>query len=118
GLSSPVAMAHAGDERLFVCEQTSGRVRILDENGSIIGTLINVASDINGGGERGLLGIAFHPDFEENRYFYLNYTNNSNDTEIIRYTVSEEDPNAADEDSGLIILQIEQPYLNHNAGSL
>ncbi len=118
GLSSPVAMTHAGDERLFVCEQTSGRVRILDENGSIIGTLINVSSDINGGGERGLLGIAFHPDFDENGYFYLNYTNNSNDTEIIRYTVSEEDPNVADDDSGLIILQIEQPYLNHNAGSL
>lgn len=118
GLNKPVGMKHAGDERLFVCEQTSGKVRILDANGDVIGDLIDVQSDITSGGEKGLLGIAFHPNFAENGYFYLNYTNNSSNTEIIRYTVPEATPNQADVTSGEVIIQISQPYGNHNAGDL
>lgn len=118
GLSNPVGMKHAGDDRLFVCEQNSGKVRILDADGNIIGDLINVSSSISTGGERGLLGIAFHPNFAENGYFYLNYTNNSGNTEVIRYTVPAESPNEADVNSGQVIIRINQPYGNHNAGDL
>lgn len=118
GLSNPVGMKHAGDDRLFVCEQNSGKVKILDENGSVIGDLINVSSSIANGGERGLLGIAFHPDFAENGYFFLNFTNNSGNTEITRYTVPEATPNQADPNSGQLVIRINQPYSNHNAGDL
>ncbi len=118
GLASPVAMANAGDNRLFVCEQNSGLVKVLDEDGNSLGTLINVSSAISTGGERGLLGIAFHPDFVQNGYFYLNYTNTSGNTEVIRYTISEDNPNQADPTSGQVVIRINQPASNHNAGSL
>src|SRR6056297_3136281 len=76
GLSSPLAMKHAGDDRLFVCEQNSGRVRMLDADGNILNTFIDVGSSIaSSGNEQGLLGIAFHPNYSDNGYFYLNYTN-------------------------------------------
>lgn len=119
GLSSPLAMKHAGDERLFVCEQNSGLVRVLDEDGNILGNFINVSSSINSSGsEQGLLGIAFHPNYSENGYFYLNYTNTSGNTEVKRFTVSDEDPNIADPNSGHLIIRINQPFGNHNAGGL
>lgn len=118
GLSNPVAMKHAGDDRLFVCEQNSGRVRVLDSDGNIISTFIDIGSSISTGGERGLLGIAFHPNYSDNGYFFLNYTNNQGNTEIKRFTVSEDNPNVADDESGLTILRINQPFSNHNAGDL
>ena len=119
GLSSPLAMKHAGDDRLFVCEQNSGRVRVLDADGNILSTFINLSSSIaSSGNEQGLLGIAFHPNYSENGYFYLNYTNNSGNTEVRRFTVSDEDPNVADPNSGYLIIRINQPYGNHNAGDL
>ncbi len=119
GLSSPLAMKHAGDERLFVCEQNSGLVRVLDADGNIISNFINMSSSINSSGnEQGLLGIAFHPNYSENGYFFLNYTNNSGNTEVKRFTVSDDDPNVADPNSGLLIIRINQPFGNHNAGDL
>lgn len=118
GLASPVALSNAGDDRLFVCEQSTGRVKILDLDGNDLGTFIDVGSDISTGGERGLLGVVFHPDYANNGYFYLNFTNNSGDTEIVRYTVSAGDPNAADANSGEVVLTINQPFSNHNAGDM
>jgi len=119
GLSNPLALKHAGDERLFVCEQNSALVKVLDEDGDVISTFINVSSIVNSSGsERGLLGIAFHPDYANNGYFYLNYTNNQGNTEVRRYTVSGDNPNVADPNSGHLIIRINQPYSNHNAGDL
>jgi glucose/arabinose dehydrogenase len=117
GLSNPVAIENAGDERLFVCEQNSGLIKILNENGMVIGTFLNVLNQISTGGERGLLGLAFHPNYAENGYFYLNYTRTGGDTEIARYSVTA-NPNVADPNSKLTILRISQPFSNHNGGDL
>ncbi len=75
GLSLPVSVTHAGDgsNRLFILEQ-GGRVRIF-QNGSLLGTpFLDIQSRVTSGGEKGLLGIAFHPDYRNNRRFFLNYT--------------------------------------------
>jgi glucose/arabinose dehydrogenase len=117
GLSNPVAIENAGDERLFVCEQNSGLIKIINENGVVTGTFLNVLNQISTGGERGLLGLAFHPNYAENGYFYLNYTRTGGDTEIARYTVTA-NPNVADPASKLTILRITQPFSNHNGGDL
>jgi len=117
GLSNPVAIENAGDERLFVCEQNTGLIKIINENGVVTGTFLNVLNQISTGGERGLLGLAFHPNYAENGYFYLNYTRTGGDTEIARYTVTA-NPNVADPNSKLTIIRVAQPYSNHNGGDL
>jgi glucose/arabinose dehydrogenase len=115
GFSSPVfAAAPAGDPRLFVVEQT-GRVWIV-RDGQRSGTpFLDISSKLRAGGERGLLGLAFHPDYATNGLFYVDYTDRSGDTQIERYTVSG-DPDLADPGSAKLILSIEQPYGNHNGG--
>ncbi len=121
GFTQPVDIANAGDDRLFIVEQP-GVIRIIDANGS---KLDEPFLDINGivdsetHSERGLLGLAFHPDYPNTPYFYVNYTavSGSGDTIIARYTVSS-DPNVADPNSAVEILRIDQPNANHNAGDL
>ncbi len=118
GFSQPVGLyAVPGDlNRLFIVEQ-NGRIKII-ENGSTLPTpFLNIASKISTGGERGLLGLAFHPDYGNNGYFYVNYTNTSGNTVIERYSVSG-DPNIADSSSNLILKTINQDFGNHNGGQL
>jgi glucose/arabinose dehydrogenase len=69
------------------------------------------------GNEQGLLGLAFHPDYEENGFFYIDYTDLNGDTIIARYSVSG-DANQADAGSDTILLQVNQPYANHNGGQI
>lgn len=119
GFSSPTDISHpVNDARLFVVQQ-SGAIRILNPNGSINATnfLTLTSATITSGGERGLLGLAFHPSYATNGYFYVNYTNTSGNTVIARYSVSA-NPNIADATSGTILLTITQPFSNHNGGSL
>ena len=119
GFSSITAIEHpVNDPRLFVLQQ-SGAIRILNPNGTVNATnfLTLTSATITSGGERGLLGIAFHPNYATNGYFYLNYTNTSGNTVIARYTVSA-NPNVADAASATILLTITQPFSNHNGGSL
>lgn len=116
GLSSPVELAHAGDDRLFVVEQ-GGTIKIINADGTVNGTaFLNISSQISSGGERGLLGLAFDPNYETNGRFYVNYTNTSGNTVIARYTVSE-NPDVANPD-GTILLTIDQPFSNHNGGNI
>lgn len=116
GFTQPVEITQTGDSRLFVVEQT-GRIKILNSNGSVNATpFLNVSSIISTGGERGLLGLAFHPNYASNGYFFINYTNTAGNTVIARYTVSG-NPDIANT-SGLILLTITQPYSNHNGGSI
>jgi glucose/arabinose dehydrogenase len=120
GFSNPVAITHAGDERLFVV-QRSGAIRIVNTNGSINSTpfLSLTSSTVLSGGERGLLGLAFHPDYATNGYFYVNYTRAGDGATVIaRYSVSSANENIADNSSGQVILTISQPFNNHNGGSL
>ncbi|MDD3458362.1 MAG: PQQ-dependent sugar dehydrogenase, partial [Weeksellaceae bacterium] len=96
GLSSPVDMAHAGDDRIFIVEQ-SGKIKIVNPDGSVnTEPFLDLSSLISTGGERGLLGLAFAPDYDETGRFYVNYTNLSGDTVIERYHVSG-NPDIADE---------------------
>ncbi len=119
GFSSPVEITHPrDDDRLFVVQQ-GGAIRILNTNGSINSTnfLTLTSTTISTGGERGLLGLAFHPNYATNGYFYVNYTNPAGNTVIARYTVSA-NPNVANAASGTIILTVAQPFSNHNGGSI
>ncbi len=118
GLSSPVDITHAGDGsgRLFITLQ-GGRVVIFDGVQILSPPFLDINSLVSSGGERGLLGAAFHPNYEGNGFFYVSYTDTAGDSVIARYSVSL-DPNRADPTSGVILLTIPQPFSNHNGGQL
>ena len=115
--NSPVEIKSAGDERLFVVEK-SGKIKILNQNGSVNSTpFLDIEDRVStNANERGLLGLAFHPKYPENPFFFVNYTNNSGATTISKFSVSA-DPNIAN-DSETILLEINQPYANHNGGCI
>ncbi len=131
GFTRPVHVTHAGDGsgRLFVVEQ-DGRIIVVEDGAALNTPFLNIqnivrsSNDTNGGNEQGLLGVAFHPDYENNGYFYINYTTEAFDsvttgsTVVARYSVANNNPNLADPDSALILLTIEQPARNHNGGQL
>lgn len=106
--------------RLFIVEK-QGRIKVLNlKTGVLNATLFLDIDALVGGGlstndERGLLGLAFHPDYQNNGYFYVDYTNNVGTTTVARYSVSN-DPEVADPGSALILLTIFQPFSNHNGG--
>ena len=118
GLSSPVDITHAGDGsgRLFITLQ-GGRVVIFDGVQILSPPFLDINSLVSSGGERGLLGAAFHPNYVGNGFFYVSYTDTAGDSVIARYSVSL-DPNRADPTSGVILLTIPQPFSNHNGGQL
>jgi len=118
GFSSPLNIQNAGDDRLFIVEQ-GGIIKILNPDGSINPIdFLDISSLTNGGGERGLLGLAFHPDYNNNGYFYVYYTDNSGDTQVSRFSVDGSDPDIADPGSELFIIDVVQPFSNHNGGCL
>ena len=122
GFSGAVAIRHAGDgsNRLFIVQQ-GGAIEIIDSNGDTLpNDFLNIDPLTSNGafGEGGLLGLAFHPDYSTNGFFYINYLDNDGDTVIARYTVSAGDPNIADPNSALTILTVDQDFDNHNGGDL
>lgn len=121
GFSSPVAIENAGDSRLFVVQQ-GGAIRILNPaNGTINPTnfLTLTTSTIATGGERGLLGLAFHPNYATNGYFYVFYTRTGDGAlQVTRFSVSA-NPDIADAASATPIITVLHPTnSNHNGGSL
>jgi glucose/arabinose dehydrogenase len=116
GLESPVYLtAPQNDPRSFIVEQP-GRIRIL-ENGKLADKpFLDITSKVGSGGERGLLSVAFHPQYRANGFLFVNYTDKKGDTRIERYTVSKTDANSVDLASAKMILTIDQPYANHNGG--
>lgn len=117
GFDSPVEITNAGDSRLFVV-QKSGLIRILNTNGTVNTTpFLNLSTLISSDGERGLLGLAFHPNYTTNGYFFVNYTNTSGNTVIARYSVNSGNPDVSNT-TGTILMTISQPYSNHNGGSI
>jgi glucose/arabinose dehydrogenase len=119
GFDAPLfAAAPEGDvSRLFVVEK-GGAIKIIDlATNQVAATPFIAISDILTGGEQGLLGLAFDPDFASNGYFYVNVIGSGGATEIRRYQVSADDPNVADPASVTLILSIPQePFENHKAG--
>ncbi len=118
GFSSTVDLANAGDDRLFVVEQ-SGRIRIIDANGNTLpNSFLNIQNEVSSGGERGLLGLAFHPDYATNGYFYVNYTAGNLNTRISRFSVDPNNSNIAESNSEVVLLEFDQPFSNHNGGDI
>jgi len=121
----PVGIYHSGDNtnRIFVLEQ-EGRIKVFNNNPSVTNstTFLDIRSIVDQDGgytEEGLLGLAFHPNYNENGYFFINYTeHNPRRNVIARYSVSDNNPNQADVGSSFIILEVNQPYTNHNGGQL
>lgn len=118
GLTSPVEITNANDSRLFVVQQ-NGIIKIIQPNGTINATnFLNISSKIIFGGERGLLGLAFHPQYSVNGYFFVYYNNPAGNIIVARYSVSSTDPNVANAGSEKILLNIPKPFSNHNGGSI
>ncbi|NOT07238.1 MAG: glucose dehydrogenase [Gemmatimonadales bacterium] len=116
GLDMPVFLTSPpGDHtRLFVVEQ-GGRIRIV-RNGALLTTpFLDISAKVSNGGEQGLLGLAFHPDYAANGRFIVNYTDGAGDTRVSVYRVSS-NPEVADPASEQVILAIDQPFSNHNGG--
>jgi glucose/arabinose dehydrogenase len=120
GLSSPVDVVNAADgtNRMFIVER-GGTIKAYDASFNLLGNFLTVTG-ITSGGERGLLSLAFHPDYENNRYFFVYYTNAAGDVEIARYRTPAGTPNVADPASKTIIMTILKTTgeSNHNGGKL
>lgn len=128
GFTRPVDITGAGDgsNRLFVVEQ-AGRIRVIDQTtGEVRGSdFIDLRSIVrDAGNEQGLLGLAFHPDFQNNGYFFVNFTSNGvatpngGETVIARYTATGTNLDGVEIGSQKIILTVDQPFSNHNGGDL
>ncbi|GAB4420121.1 MAG: PQQ-dependent sugar dehydrogenase [Bacteroidia bacterium] len=108
-----------GDTRLFVVEQ-AGVIQVFDNqpDAAQAAVFLDIQDRVDdGSNEEGLLGLAFHPRFRENGFFFVNYTTENPDlTRISRFRVSETDPTRADPASEMVLLTYEQPYWNHNGG--
>lgn len=123
--SATLATSPPGDPRLFVLEQ-QGRIRIFDQEQLVQTPFLDVSSKIVAGGEQGLLGLAFHPQYAQNGKFYVFYTATNPDSAtsasfpwvdvLAQYEVSS-DPNVASP-TGTVLLSILDPYSNHNGGML
>jgi len=121
GFTSPVSLTNAGDERLYVVER-AGVIRIIAANGNTLPVpFLDISSRVDSSrSEEGLLGLVFHPEYESNGFFYVNYTNTTDGirrTRISRFGLTE-DPNVADPDSENLLLAVTQPHWNHNAGDI
>ncbi len=118
GLDQPlhVTAPRLDPHRVFVVEQP-GRIRILVDGGVLPTAFLDIASRVSCCTERGLLGLAFHPDFERNGRFFVDYTNRSGDTVISRFEVGN-DRNRVDPATERILLTIDQPFANHNGGQV
>lgn len=118
GLISPVCISNAGDSRLFVIDQ-HGLIVIVDSAGNVNPQpFLDIRPKVTYGGERGLLGIAFHPQYITNGYFYINYIGAGDSTHISRFRVNFADADKADPSSEQKIMTIYQPFVNHNGGDL
>ncbi|HET7472050.1 MAG TPA: PQQ-dependent sugar dehydrogenase [Candidatus Limnocylindrales bacterium] len=119
GLDEPLAIANAGDGsgRLFVAQQ-GGAIRIIDDGRLIEKPFVDLAAEISSGGERGLLGIAFHPDYPTDPRVFVDYTDRDGNTVVSSLTVDPANPDRLDPATEVPILHVEQPFPNHNGGAL
>jgi glucose/arabinose dehydrogenase len=117
GLTDPLYLtAPAGDSRLFVVEQ-AGRIRIIRDGRLLSRPFLDLVALVDYGGERGLLSMAFHPRYAQNGFFFVNYTDRSGNTRVERFHVGS-DPDVADPSSRQLVLEVDQPYANHNGGHI
>lgn len=116
GLSIPVDIVFDYNNRMYVVEKT-GKIKTGDISQQTV--YLDIDDRVNSGAnERGLLGMAFHPDYQANGYVFVNYTGGNGQTVVSRFTRSANDSLKADADSEKILMTIAQPFNNHNAGDL
>ncbi len=111
-----------GTDRIFVVEQ-KGVIQVFQNSHGIQNSkvFLDIDKRVHSGGEAGLLGMAFHPDYKTNGYFYLNYTSGNSktlETIISRFKVSASNPNIADPESETVLMRFTQPWDNHNGGKV
>ena len=119
GFERPLGLTHAGDGsgRIFVVEQ-AGIIHVVKNGAARPTPFLDIRDRVGDESiEQGLLGVVFHPQYARNGFFYVNYTDSSGDTVIARYRVSG-DANIADPGTETRILQVTQPFVNHNGGGL
>ncbi len=115
----PLAIANAGDGsgRIFVAEQ-GGRVYLI-RNAHVVATpFLDVSGQVSGGGEQGLLGLAFHPRFTTDHRVFVDYTDRTGDTIVSSFLVDPGTPDTVVPGSEVVILTVDQPYSNHNGGTI
>lgn len=123
GLADPVNVAAPDDNsgRIFIVERV-GYLRILDKDGTLLPEPFLDLTELvqNDYLEQGLLGLAFHPDYANNGRFYVHFTDyhTNGDNFVMEFHVSADDPNVADRESGRLLLAVDQPYVNHNGGTI
>jgi len=122
GLNSPVDLQNAADGsgRLVVVEQ-QGQIRIVSNNSLVPTPFLDITSLVDFGGEKGLLGLAFHPAYSQNRRFFVNYdrvVSGQMQTVIAEFQTSASNPNQADPNSQRILFTVNQPFPNHKGGQL
>jgi len=120
GLERPIAIVEPGDGSgsLFIAEQP-GVIRIYQGGALLPEPFLDIRPRVGSrGNEQGLLGLAFHPAYAQNGLFYVNYTDRIGDTVIARFSVSGNDANRADAGTEMQLMNVSQPYPNHNGGSV
>lgn len=115
GLAGPVYVTSpVGDSRLFIVEQP-GRIRIVQNGQLIAAPFLDIVPRVGSGGERGMLSLAFHPQYASNGFFYVYFTAPDGQIRIERFTVSS-NPSIANPSSAKLILAVAHPRGNHNGG--
>jgi glucose/arabinose dehydrogenase len=115
GLESPTHLTATASEpdRLYITEQP-GRVRMIENGRLLHQPFLDIRDEVASGGEQGLLSLAFHPDYERNRFFYIDYTDVNGDTRVVEYHARANGPPQRRRE----LLFVDQPYANHNGGQL
>jgi glucose/arabinose dehydrogenase len=121
GLNGVTTVTHAGDARLFIVQQ-AGIIRVFKAGSVLSEPFLDITPWIACCRELGLLGLAFHPAYAQNGYFYVNYTyfdpQQRLRSRVSRFSVDPTSPDRADEDSELPVIEFSQPNVSHNGGAL
>ncbi|HEY7525695.1 MAG TPA: PQQ-dependent sugar dehydrogenase [Candidatus Limnocylindria bacterium] len=120
GLADPIGITNAGDGsgRLFVNER-GGVVRVIDRDGSLRQQpFVDLSDRVEAGSERGLLGLAFHPHFADNRRLFVHYSRAGDGATVVSELHAAADGKTADPSSERVLLTVAQPFANHNGGQL
>jgi glucose/arabinose dehydrogenase len=115
GLASPTGLTSTPSEpdQLYVTER-DGRIRVIEDGRLVRGSFLDLRDEVSGGGEQGLLSVAFHPEYEDNGLFYVDYTDVNGDTRVVEYRAR----GSGAPEKQRELLFVDQPYSNHNGGQL
>lgn len=119
GLTSPILLTNAkdGSNRLFIVQQ-GGIIRVVQPGSTTPTNFMDITTRVSSGGERGLLGLAFHPQFATNSYFFVNYTRTGDGATVIARFTATNGNTIGDPNSERIVMTIPQPFNNHNGGGI